>query len=382
MRHEKVKLALPIAAALVFGIGCGDQAGARTMSEADSASAQDSTGVAARRVINVEVVTVEPGAFTEQVRVTGSVLANREVLVSAEEGGVVRAVYVEKGASVTTGDTLVRVDDTILRAQLAQARAQADLAADVWERRRKLYEVDKVGSELAYLEAKAAALQSKASLDVLSERVSRTVVRAPISGLLDSRDVEVGQMLAPGAPVGRIVQLDTLKVAGGVPERFAPDIRVGTSVRVSFDAVPDRILSGRVSYVGASVNPRNRTFSIELELANNGLTVKPEMVANLELVRRTIAGAISLPQEALVRVENGFSVFVVEADASGVERAVARPVSTGAAQRNRVTVTSGVRAGDRVVVVGNNQLANGDRVRIVDALQRGNADAAPGGGGR
>jgi multidrug efflux system membrane fusion protein len=105
------------------------------------------------------------------------------------------------------------------------------------------------------------------------------------------------------------------------------------------------------------------------------------MVANVELLRRTMTGAIVVPQEALVRVEQGFVVFVVEGGGSGTERVVATPVQTGAAQQNRVSITSGLEVGDRVVVVGQSQVANGDRVRVVNA-GAGTAAGERGGGGR
>jgi membrane fusion protein (multidrug efflux system) len=108
------------------------------------------------------------------------------------------------------------------------------------------------------------------------------------------------------------------------------------------------------------VDPSNRTFPIEFQLPNPGRAVKPEMVANIEVVRRVIENALVVPQEALVRVEDGYVVFVVEDD-----HAVARPVTVGPSQRNRSVVTSGLQAGDRLVVVGQKQLAAGDRVRIV-----------------
>jgi membrane fusion protein (multidrug efflux system) len=355
-----------VAAIVVLVSACGEQAAA-------SNEVQPATS-APGRTINVEVMSASSAAFTEVVRITGAVQANRDVIVSAEEGGVIREVFVDKGSRVKAGDPIARVDDKVLQPQVAQAKAQADLANELWERRRRLYDTDKVGTEIGYLEAKYGAEQAKANHDVLAERLRRTVVRAPLSGVMDSRDIEVGTMVAPGTRVARIVQLDSLKVSGGVPERYAIDIRQGTPVTVRFDVLPGREFSGRVAYAGAAVNAMNRTFPIELTIANNGLAVKPEMVANIEAVRRTTAGAIALPQEALIRVEGGFIVFVVEADSAGVERAVARSVRTGPAQQNRVSIDEGINPGDRVVIVGQNQLAAGDRVRIV-----GGAAASSGG---
>ena len=103
----------------------------------------------------------------------------------------------------------------------------ADLAKETWDRRKRLFEEDQVGSELAYLEAKYASEQATANLNVLEERLARTTIRAPIDGILDSREIEVGNMVAPGTPVARIVDNNPVKITAGVPERYAADVRTG-----------------------------------------------------------------------------------------------------------------------------------------------------------
>ena len=113
------------------------------------------------------------------------------------------------------------------------------------------------------------------------------------------------------------------------------------------------------------MNPRDRTFPVELTLPNPGGAIKPEMVADIEVVRNALEAVVVVPQEALVRVEDGFIAFVVEG-ASGAEVVQARDVELGPTQRNRVVVRSGLEPGDRLVVIGQQQVAAGDRVRIVN----------------
>ena len=303
------------------------------------------------RVVNVEVLEVGPASFVEVIRLTGTVAANRDVTVSAEESGVVIELLVEKGALVAAGQPLLRIDDRVLASQVAQARAQAALAREVWDRRRRLFEEDKVGSELSYLEAKYNAEQAQAALATLQHRLERAVVSAP---------VEVGTMVGPGTPVARIVDMDPVKVMGGVPERYAADIRVGARATVTFDAFEGQQFTGNIGFVGAAIESSNRTFPVEFRLPNPGRAVKPEMVAHIEVVRRVLDGALMVPQEALVRAEDGYVLFVIVAD-----HAEARSVVLGPSQHNQAVITSGIEAGDRVVVVGQKQLAADDRVRVV-----------------
>lgn len=344
-------------ALLLLGAACGGTA------EAGGAAGGAEQGFS--RVINVVVREVTAGAFTEEIGLTGTVEAARDVTISAEESGVVRELLVEKGAAVREGQAIARIDDGVLRPQVEQARAQAVLAQESWERRKRLFEEDQVGSELAYIEARLLAEQAAAQLAMLEERLARTVVRAPFPGVVEERFVEVGAMVSPGSPVARVLAVNPVKVAAGVPERYATDVQRGNSVRVTFDVLEGRVFDGRIAYVGAAVNPRNRTFLVEVSIPNPGGAIKPEMVANVSLVRRVVEDAIVVPQEAVLRVSDGHAVFVVRREGDG-EVAEARTVTLGPTQRNLVTIASGLEAGDRVVVVGQNQLANGDRVRVME----------------
>jgi RND family efflux transporter MFP subunit len=346
-------------ALLVAVAGCNGEAEA-----GDTASAQPPEQPFAR-VINVVVQELGSSDFTEEIDLTGTVQAARDVTVSAEEGGVVRELLVPKGAAVQEGQPILRIDDAVLRPQVERARAEAVLAKEQWERRKRLFEEDRVGSELTYLEARLTSEQANAQLAVLEERLARTVVRAPFAGSIEERFVEVGTMVNPGTPVVRILQMNPVKVTAGVPERYATDVRAGASVRVTFDVIPDQSFEGRVGFVGAAVNPRNRTFPVEVSLPNPGAVIKPEMVANVSLVRRIVGEALVVPQEAVVRVSSGHAVFVVRTEGQ-TEVAEAREVTLGPSQRNQVTITTGLQPGDRVIVKGQQQVANGDRVRIVE----------------
>lgn len=336
--------------------GCGDTVEAGAGREEDTSF---------QRVINVEVLPLLAVDFEQRIQLIGTVQANRDVTISAEEVGVIREILTNDGSSVTEGQPLLRIDDSILRAQFAEAEARARLAEETWERRRRLFEEDRVGSELAYLEAQYQADQAAAVLRTLNERLARTVIRAPIDGILERLEVELGTMVSPGVPVARIVQINPVKVTGGVPERYAADVKTGSRALVSFDVLAGEEYAGRIGYVGATVNPRNRTFAAELVLPNPSFVIKPEMVANIQILQRTIPSTIVIPQEALVRVEEGFVAFVVGVGEAGEEVAEVRSVAIGPAQRDEVVVEEGLAPGDRLIVVGQTLVADRDRVEVV-----------------
>ena len=320
------------------------------------------------RVINVEVASVQPERFVEEIRLTAVAVSDQDRLVSAQEDGEIEELYVTWGDHVAEGDPIAKIDDSVLRSEVAQARAQAQLAGETWERRRRLWEEDRAGSELAYLQARFEAERTAASLELLETRLERTVVRAPYAGVIEEVRSGVGstmsQMSQQGTGIVRLVELDPIIVHAGVPERYAMDVHVGDTATLSFEALGGEPYRARVGYVGSTVNTENRTFLIMMGVRNPDLRIKPQMVANVALTRQTVENAVVLPQDALVRVEDGYVAFVaVERD--GYDVAEARPVVLGPARRNLVVAESGIEVGERLIVVGQKAVENGDRINIV-----------------
>lgn len=360
--EDRTGVAGVVVALAVLAAGCGGDA--RAGDVAEDAEADTAADRGYTRVVNVETSTVTARPFTETIRLTGTVAAYRDVVLSAEESGTVREVLVEKGTPVREGEPIVRLDDGVLRAQLREARAQAELARETWERNRQLFEEEQAISQLTYLQTKYRSDEAEARRDGLARRVERTTIRAPFAGVVESREVEVGSLVSPGAAVARLVELDTLRIQAGVPERYAADVNVGDRVTVTVDVFGDDRFEGRLTFAGSVVNPRNRTFPVEVTLPNPGRRIKPEMVANLSLARRSLDEAVVVPHEALVRVEDGFVAFVVEEGPDGPV-AARRDVEVGPTERNLAVIDEGLAPGDRLVVVGQQQVAAGDRVSVV-----------------
>lgn len=343
-------------------------AGACSSGDVVARAAAEDTSEAAPvgRLVNVEVLAVSGEEFTDGVTVTGSVEADRDVIVSAEEGGVVREILVPKGSRVSEGQAIIRIDDRLLQAQYDQMNAEARLAEETWQRQKKLWEEDSIGSELAYLQAKYRAETAEANARLARTRLDRTTVRAPIGGIVDDRMIEVGTTVAVGSPVVRIIDADPLKVTAGVPERYAGDVRTGSAADVTFESGDVR--SGRTTFVGTAVNEQNRTFDVEIQVPNPDARLKPGMVATVQLRRGVEREAILVPRDAVLRGEDGYIVYVVTDGPTGPV-AEARLVRTGPGAAGRVVVEDGLSAGDRVIVVGQQQVAAGDRVKITNSGQ-------------
>ena len=359
-----------VVAALSASVAACRQADGETAQEAAAAAAAPSQTAAGVRVVNVEVTAATPSEFADFVRATGEVEAINDVILSAEEGGVIVQILAVKGALVTKGDQLLKIDDAVLGAQVNEARAAATLAGEQYQRQRRVWEEQKIGSEIGLLQAKSAADGAAARLAALEARLARTVIRAPVDGVFDERAVEVGEMVMPGTRVGRVVGAQRLKVTAGIPERFAPDVRTGASARLAFDVFPGREFNGRVSFVGSSVDPQNRTFPVEVVMDNPGRVIKPNMVASVQVERARLSEVIVVSQDVVLRTESGYQVYVV-VERDGAPRAEARPVQLGPSYDNRVVIREGLGLGDRVITAGQRQVDHGSRVRIVNSGGKG-----------
>ena len=318
------------------------------------------------KVVNVEVATVEPTTFTDFIRITGEVEAYSDVTISAQESGAITEFLVSRGEHVRRGQAIARIDNEVLTAQANEARASAELAQEQYERQRRLWEEERIGSEIAYLQAKAQAAVQQARLKTLEARLARTQIRSPVAGVFEERYLEVGEMAVVGAPVVRVVSVDRLKVNGGVPERFAPWVQRNDRAVITFDILPGREVSGNIGYVGTTVDDRNRTFPVEIVIDNPDGIVKPQMVANVQLERARLTDVIVVPQEVVIRTEFGYQVYVV-VEQDGATLAAARPVQLGPAYADRVVIESGLEIGELLIEAGAQLVDDGSRVRIVNS---------------
>ena len=316
------------------------------------------------KMVNVVVRSLEPSSFTSYVRLTGVVEAFEDVVVSSQESGVIERVIVAKGSRVRAGQAIVKIDDETLTAQVDEARASTALARERYERQRQLWEDEGIGSEIAFLQTKYDAQSADARLSFLEARLARHTITSPITGVLDERYVDMGEIVAPGTPVARVLTVDQLKVVGGVPERFGPYVATGGVAVLSFDVLPGQTFDGAIDYVGAAVDPRNRTFPIEILLGNPEGRLKPQMVANVKVATERMEDVIVVPQDAVLRTEHGYQVFVV-AEGPGGTVAESRDVELGPGFENQVVVAAGLEAGDRLIVTGHQMVDAGDRVREV-----------------
>ncbi len=374
---NRFKLTITFCVLALALVGCAGSDGAGDKEQAEAAPAQ--------RSVRVETLVLDPTGFEDVVELTGSVGATDDATLSAQASGTVVSLA-ERGRFVRAGQSIAQINPGLARAAVQQAEAQVAsaksafaLAQDNFNRQEPLYadsiispiEFENVRSQLN--QARAQVRQAEAVLAQTQQQLRNTLVITPFSGTVEERFVERGEQVAPGTPIARVVNTGRVKVEAGVPERYASDVVVGTPVEVSFNAYGGATRPARVSFVGRAVDPANRTFPVEIELSNPDGQLKPEMVATVYLTREQMEGVLVIPRAAVVRDEQGTSVFVVD-QAGSEPTATRRVVELGPSYGENVVVVVGLAGGDEVVVLGQNNLTEGDVVQVV--RQHENALAA------
>ena len=357
---------LALVAAMVLA-GCGNES-------------NDAQGAAQEvRAVRVETLVLSPTSFEDVIQITGSVEALDDATLSAQASGTVVALA-PLGSTVGAGGTIAQLDPAMSRsavqqaqAQVESAQAQFDLAEDNFERNEPLYSDSVISAvewenvRAQYNQARAALAQAKASLSQAQEQLRQSRVTAPFTGTVEEHFAELGEQVTPGRQIARVINTSRVKVVAGVPERYAADIEPGTPVMVDFKAYAGSNVRSEVDFVGRAIDPQSRTFPVEIQLPNPTGTFKPEMVAQVYVTRQEIEEALVVPRSAIVRDEDGDSVFLVEREGENAV-AVKTPVTLGAGYGGQVVVTN-LQAGDEVIVLGQSNLTQGDRVQVMEQFE-------------
>ncbi len=346
---------------VVFGIVLVLVLGAVVIGCSKTDAKEDTSATTATQelVVNVKVEEVRPSAFIDAIQVTGIVKAYEDVMLSPEEGGIVKEWKVLKGQRVTKGQVIAVLKDDVLQASYDAAAAQFKIADLNYEKQVKVFEEQAI-SELQLKSTEYGREAAKANADLMRARLERARLRSPISGILNDRFFDEGEFAPPAVPIAHIVNSGTVKIAAEVSELHAAHLAIGSRAMITIDAFPGDTLIGKVTYVAAAINPNNRTLPVEILLSNPGGKLKPEMIARVRIMRAAKMDAVLISESIIQQVDR--QKYIVYVEKNG--RAEERVVKIGGRQGNKVEILEGLKPGDRVVVAGFQRLVHGQIVSV------------------
>ncbi|RQV12450.1 efflux RND transporter periplasmic adaptor subunit [Burkholderia cenocepacia] len=312
----------------------------------------------------VSTIRAEPRSVADEWRAVGSLQAVHEVLLAPDTSGRVTAINFDAGQPVKEGTVLTQLYDAPEQADRAAAVAKADFAQLQLRRSQALAPTGAEPRELLE-QHKADAAQTAAAVRQLDARIQQKSIRAPFSGQLGIRRINLGQYLNAGDAIATLTQLDPLYVNFTLPQQDMPRLTSGAPVQVTVDAVPGRVFTAKISAIEPRIDGETRNVAVQALLPNADRVLKPGMYVTARLVLPATTDNIVLPLTAIQTSASGDSVVVVKgADAQGVGKAVAVPVVTGRRLGEAVLVSQGVKPGDIVVMAGQNRLPPGATVKI------------------
>ncbi len=308
----------------------------------------------------------------------GTAAAVQGVTVSTDLPGTVDRIAFTSGQAVQEGQLLAQLDARQERSQLTAVEAQRDLARLNFSRMKGLLE-QRVISQAEFDRAMTDQKHSDAQLGEIQTTIQRKTIRAPFSGILGIRQVNLGQYLAAGDPVVLLQSLNPIYVNFGVPQQDAGQIRAGRKVRITTEDLADLAFDGRVTAVDAVVDEATRNVQVQATLSNPEGKLRPGMFVQAAVVLGASRQVIALPAPAISYAPYGDSVFIVT-DMKGPNgesyRGVRQQfVKLGGSRGDQVAVLEGVSPGDEVVTSGVFKLRNGGAVQINNTVKPANSRA-------
>ena len=320
-----------------------------------------------KRMTLITTFKAKTETFTHYIELQGSVNTKNNLILYPEFAGILTKVLVREGQFVRKGQVLATIDDGGLSQQITQMQINSRLAKTVFDRQERLWN-QKIGSEIAFLQAKATYEGQQQVVAQLEKQLARTRVTAPFSGTIDDIITEQGSVVAPGqSQLMRIINLTNMYIETDVPEKYITAITKNKQVLVEFPVLGTSVTS-KIRQAGSYINPANRTFKIEIAIPNKDQSIKPNLTAKLKINDYSNENAILIPQSIVSENAAGQQYVYVITDKKDDNRAKTKKkiIETGRTQAEIIEVLSGLSAGDEIIKEGARSVKEGQEVKIIN----------------
>jgi membrane fusion protein, multidrug efflux system len=333
---------------------------------------QKEAKVVEERVVNVQAQTVQTKILRPFVEAVGTMKSFEQVTISSEVDGILRSTSVEEGSQVSKGTLLAAIDDRdyineLKRVEAALRQAEATQSNTKAEHARKtaLYkdelvtrqQYDDTVTRLAVSDADVD--RAKATIEITRERLSKTRIYAPMAGFVSEKRVSVGDYVRNGTHIYTLVQINPIKLLFTVSEKDIGKLKMNQDVLLKVDAFPDREFKGKLSIIYPIVDEKTRTLQAEALVPNPERLLRPGLFARVNLYTGEERDMVVVPITAILYQDSKVRVFTIEGD-----RAREKPVKLGAKYDEWMEIVEGLRAGDALIVTGQQNLSEGVKVNV------------------
>lgn len=300
---------------------------------------------------------LQPQEFADNLSLSGTLEANEQIEVRSEVSGVVEQINFEEGSMVTKGQALIKVNDIELRAQLKQVQTAKGLSSENARRAKLLLEKEAISQE-EFDVANAEYQSAQAQVQLIQAQLSKTIVRAPFSGKIGLRSISKGSYISPNTLIAQLVNTSQLKITFSIPEKYAQMMKVNQTLTFTTSGSKETY-KATIYAIEPAIEIESRTLRIRAITNNNDGKLIPGTFANVSLPLEKLQNALLVPTEALIPIQNGKKIFVVE---NGKAKEII--VETGARTDKEILITSGLKAGDTILTSGVMSLRNDSPVKV------------------
>jgi RND family efflux transporter MFP subunit len=311
----------------------------------------------------VRISTLSVTTFKHSIDIQGRVDADETVTVGPQMPGLVKNVFVHAGDNVRAGQILATLDADAMSQQLAGLKIQRDLAKDVADRQKNLWD-QKIGTEMQYLQSKTQFEALEKQISAMQQQINMSSLKAPIDGVVDAVNIKAGEMASPGFSNIIVVNTSKLRVKGEVAEGYVSMVKTGNPVSLYF---PDanKTVESKITYSGRMINNLNRTFSIEVALPSREEGIVPNMISVIKINDYSNDSALVVPLSSIQQTSDGKTfVYVAVKNKEGKMTAEKRAVTYSMTYNGFAEIKpgQGLSQGDQLITDGGADLNPGDVV--------------------
>lgn len=288
-----------------------------------------------------------------QVNTIGSLSAWQQIDLAPEISGVIQAIYFKGGQSVTTGQKLVQLDNDVYRAAVNSAKADYQAIKAKFNRYQQLQKTRSIAPQ-DYDDVLANYQVKVANLNSANTKMNKMLLLAPFNGVISQRLEDVGQYVASGTPIAQLVNKSKLKLHYSLPEKYLHQLKIGQTVKLNTNAVPNHTFSGKLIYIAPSINPNARTIPLTAEFDNSNNRLSPGLFGTVTQILGYFDNTIVIPDRAIVPTISGPMVYEIRDNT-----AYLTPVTVGIRHNGLAQITHGLKPNSVVAVSGLAKLKDG-----------------------
>lgn len=307
--------------------------------------------------VMVDAIVVSETNFANKIEISGSIEANENVEIRSEVSGIVDKIYFTEGTNVSKGQVLLKINDIELRAQLSQAMTKQGLAAEN-ERRANLLLKKEAISQEEYDIASAEYRSLRAQTQLIQAQIAKTTIKAPFSGKIGLRNISPGTYVTPTTLITKLVSANQVKISFSIPEKYASEVKNNTPIQFTIPNNSEKY-TAKIYAIEPEIETATRTLKIKAIAENPNGKLLAGTFATIELSLENINGAIQIPSEAVVPVQDGKVVFIAN---NGKAKEV--KIETIARTDKDVIVTQGIKSGDTILTSGVMSLKDEAEIKV------------------